>query len=131
VAKSPGRERESKRKRYFYIFPPFLSAVYTWVFPPRERDTGLRPAPRLTAKSRRFTTLFGPHIPPRGFPPLFFSLSTSKKKKRKNRKEENVGIEKCYACLERKLEGKQQPRLFCFVTSRESTMDEDPTNGNQ
>jgi hypothetical protein len=52
-------------------------------------------------------------------------------KKRKNRKEENVGIEKCYACLERKLEGKQQPRLFCFVTSRESTMDEDPTNGNQ
>jgi len=79
-------ERESKRKRYFYIYiPPFFSQLYIpGSFHLRERDTGLRPAPRLTAKSRRFTTLFGPHIPPRGFPPLFsLSLYIKKEKEKK------------------------------------------------
>jgi hypothetical protein len=114
VAKSPGREREQKETLFLYIYSPLFSQLYIpGSFHLRERDTGLRPAPRLTAKSRRFTTLFGPHIPPRGFPPLFFSLSTSKRKREKIERKKMSESKNAMRVWKENLRGNNNPG--CFV----------------
>ena len=102
VAKSPGRVSSSLQRRhtttnqrYFYIsllrFPPFFFSFSRLSFSTWEpRHTGLRPALRLTAKSRRFTTLpTSSHLEVSHLFSLFFlSTSTVGRGKKKKKKEE-------------------------------------------